>query len=114
MSTFRLNELLPGFPEELIDALAAELEENDLLITGGGGGVQEFSMSFVNADLVAGVLSVNHALNSQLVGVTVMRDTLKQVHPDDVTFVDANNLELDLTLFGAIPGTWVVRVQGGA
>lgn len=78
-------------------------------IPGGGG---EFRQSFVDADLVAGVLTVNHNLGQRYNSVTVYDDSEQIILPDFVTDVDANNLTIDLSSFGAIAGTWNLVVGG--
>jgi hypothetical protein len=62
--------------------------------------------AFVNGDLAAGILTVNHALGQQYVVVDVYDNSNKRVIPDDVTLTDSNNLTIDLSSYGAIAGTW--------
>jgi hypothetical protein len=76
----------------------------------GGVGLDIFRRSFVNADLVAGVLTVTHNLGVRYHAVAVYDDTNQLVTPDAVTDVDANSLTIDLTSFGVITGTWNVVV----
>jgi hypothetical protein len=66
----------------------------------------------VNADLVAGVLTVTHSLASDIASVVVKDNTDKQVMPDDVTFTSTTALDVDLTSFAPIAGTWKVLVRG--
>ena len=82
---------------------------------GGGGSV--FRQSFVNADLTAGVLTVNHVLGTQFNQVTVYDNNDQIIDPDLVTATDANNTAITLSTYqaangGAIPGTWNVVVNG--
>ena len=78
-------------------------------IPGGGG---EFLRSFINADLVGGVLAVNHNLAQRYNSVTVYDNNEQIAVPDFVTAVDVNNMTIDLTTFGGIAGTWNVVVGG--
>ncbi len=67
--------------------------------------------TFTVADLADGKLLVTHGLGQQVVFWSVADDTDRAVIPDDVHFVGANSLELDLTEFGAFTGEWTVRVK---
>ena len=78
----------------------------------GGGGVNVFRQSFVNADLTAGVLTVTHNLNQQYNTFTVYDDSNEKIEPDLVTATDANTLTVDLSNFGVIAGTWNIVVEG--
>jgi len=76
----------------------------------GGAGLGIFRLSFVNADLVAGVLTVTHNLGIRYHVVAVYDDSNELITPDLVTDVDSDSLTIDLTSFGAIAGTWNVVV----
>lgn len=78
----------------------------------GGGAANTFIQNFVDGDLVAGVLTVNHNLNSNPVSVTVRDNNGDIVVPDAVTMVTVNQITVDLTSFGVIAGTWSVFVVG--
>jgi hypothetical protein len=80
---------------------------------GGGGSAASFRQTFDNGDLVAGVLTVNHALGARYNIAAVYDDSNQMITPDLVTDVDANNIAIDLSSFGAIAGTWNVVVVGG-
>jgi hypothetical protein len=77
---------------------------------GGGGSAASYSRTFVNADLSADMLGVNHALGSQLVVCQVYDNNLKMVLPDEIILNDANSLTLDLTSHVPISGTWSVKI----
>lgn len=70
----------------------------------------EYQTTFTNSDLTAGVLTVTHALNSEMCDVTIYDNANKQIVPDDITSVDANNISVDLSSYGVIAGTWTVIV----
>lgn len=76
-----------------------------------GGYNKTYTATFTNANLVAGILTVTHGLNSQYSVVTVYDDTDKQVIPDDVTATSSTTSTIDLNSFGAIAGTWKVTVK---
>jgi len=71
-------------------------------ITGVNLGVPAFQQDFVNANLVAGVLTVNHGLNSQYVSVTVYDNNNLIIIPDDVTATSTTATTIDLTSYGDI------------
>lgn len=69
--------------------------------------------TFVNTNLVAGKLIVTHSwgLSSPyLVIVEVFDNNNKKIIPDDITG-SANSVEIDLTSYGTISGTWQYRVK---
>jgi hypothetical protein len=73
-----------------------------------------FVQSFVDADLTAGVLTVAHSLNQQYCQVQIFNNNDDLIQPDDVTLTDANNLDVDISGFGTITGTWrVVVISAG-
>lgn len=66
-------------------------------------------LSFVNADLAAGVLTVTH--NKALTGgytalVTVINNSGAMCIPDQVNTFAANSFKVDLTSYGVLTGTW--------
>jgi hypothetical protein len=79
--------------------------------TGTAGGY--YTRTFTNADLVAGKLTVAHALGRQLVNVEVMDASYLKIDPDDITYTSVNSLGIDLAGFGTITGTWTVIVGYG-
>ena len=80
-----------------------------------GTGKESYARSFINADLVTGVLTVNHNLNQKWPVVVVYNDAAVPVMiiPDEVYAVNENRVQIDLTSYGAITGVWYVRVIGG-
>lgn len=76
-----------------------------------GGYNKTYTVTFTNASLVAGILTVLHGLNSQYSVVTIYDNTDKQVIPDDVTATSSTTSTIDLNSFGAIAGTWKVTVK---
>lgn len=71
-----------------------------------------YSTTFVDGDLVAGVLTVTHNLGQQVLQVMVADNNGEAVSVP-ITFIDNNNLSLDLSVLGTITGTWTVAVGTG-
>lgn len=90
------------------DVLTNKKYVDDAIVAGAA---QDYEMSFTNATLVAGVLTVNHLLNQEWPSVTVYDDNRKIVYPD-VTSVDADNTSIDFSVWGVLSGTWRVKVIG--
>lgn len=75
-----------------------------------GNVVLSYSTTFVNADLSSGILSVTHSLNSNAVLVQVYNNSSLQITPDDIEITGANAVDVDLSSFGTISGTWRVVI----
>ncbi len=72
-------------------------------------------VSFVDGDLTAGVLTINHLFGNQYVQVQIFDNSDNLIIPDDVTLTDANNLDVDLTSYGTLTGTYhAVVLDSGA
>jgi len=72
----------------------------------GSGSVD--SVTFINANLTAGVYTYTHGLASARVAITVRNNSGVIVEPDLVTRSD-NNIELiNISSYGVIAGTWWV------
>jgi len=71
-----------------------------------------FRQSFLNANLVAGILTVIHNLNQQIVLVQVSNNLHQVVTPSQITLTDVNTVTIDLTGAGILSGTWNVIVRG--
>ena len=82
----------------------------DLLAGGASSGAA--GATFANGDLTAGVLTVNHALGTKVCTVMVADNNDEAVVPDDITFTDTNNLDIDLSSYGTIAGTWRYFIVG--
>ncbi len=66
--------------------------------------------TFTNASLSAGVLTITHTFDNQALHVTV-RDQLNNRVTPDVSFPDASTVEIDLSGWGTITGTWAYRIS---
>lgn len=65
--------------------------------------------TFTNADLVSNIYQWNHNLNLNEPGIIQVFDNNDiQVFPDSITFVNNNTVEINLSSFSPITGTWVV------
>jgi hypothetical protein len=77
---------------------------------GGGGGGATYVTAFSNASLVAGILPVTHALNNRVAHVVIVDNNYKTIIPDEITSTGVNTMQVDLSSYGTISGTWYVRV----
>lgn len=79
-------------------------------------GTGSFAQNFTDADLVAGVLTIQHNLGDEFPSVTIYNDSLNIIIPDEVTSSGGLITNVDLSAFGTISGTWRARVlsQGGS
>lgn len=71
-----------------------------------------YSTTFTDSDLTAGVLSVAHSLSQNPSVVQVYDNSNKNILPDAITVVDTNNVTIDLTSWGTLTGTWRVVCLG--
>jgi len=71
-----------------------------------------YSRTFVDADIVAGILTVNHALGNPLVSVIIRDGAGVRVMPDSDVAVNANNVDVGLASFQPIVGVWTALVIG--
>jgi collagen type VII alpha len=70
--------------------------------------------TFTNANLVAGKMTVTHALGALYEMVQVFDHLNRLVIADEITLIDVNTCEIDISSFGTIAGTWSVVVSNGA
>lgn len=78
----------------------------------GGGDV--YTDDFVDGDLtLSNILVVNHGLTAQYVNVSVYDENDKLIIPDEVIASSPGTVEVDLTSFRTLPGTWHVFVASG-
>ena len=73
------------------------------------GSATSYRTSFDNGDLSSGILTVTHSLNQKYVGVSVYNNNDIQVIPD-IELKTVNSLEVDLSGFGTLVGTWNIVV----
>lgn len=71
-----------------------------------------YTTSFDNDDLESGILTVEHSLGASELIVAVYDNNDLQIIPGEVESISSVALEVDLTDFAPITGTWHVRVAG--
>lgn len=71
----------------------------------------KFESDFTDGDLIDGVLNVNHLLNNVHPLVWVYNNENKMTVVE-VTIVDSNHLDIDLSSWQGIEGTWHVTAIG--
>ena len=77
------------------------------------GATSVFPISFTNASLTSGLLTVTHTLGRQYVSVSVYDDNNKKIPTvDDVTCSSITSCTIDLTSFGTLTGTWNAVIVG--
>lgn len=98
--------------------LGAGLTNGDWVIVPlGAGGATSVRNTFVDGDLVAGVLTVTHSLGVSPNQVSIYDNSDNLVWPDAIFSVDVNNTDITLSSFqsaygGALLGTWNYVITG--
>ena len=78
---------------------------------GGGGGGATYVMSFTNASLIAGILSVTHNLNNRVMHVDIYDNSYRVIIPDEIQSTGVNTAQVDLSSYGTLVGTWYIRLS---
>ena len=79
--------------------------------TGGGGEITTYEIGFTQSDLtVANLLPVTHNLGSRPSGVIIWSAAGEPVEPDNLIHLTVNSLQVDLSSFVPISGTWRVSI----
>ena len=98
--------------------LIGDVSSAATILDSGTGGVtiattgKIYRKNFTAADLAGGILTVVHNLSQQYVIVQVSNNLNQVIGPDLITLTNTTTTTIDLTSFGAIPGTWCVIVRG--
>lgn len=101
--------LIAGTGIDIVSASNGSVVISSLI---GGGDV--YTDDFVDGDLNASnILVVNHNLNAQYVNVSVYDDADKLIIPDEVIATSPGTVEVDLSSFRTLAGTWHVFVASG-
>jgi len=79
----------------------------------GGGGSSNYSTTITNVDLSAGVATITHNLGDSAPIVVIYDNNFKMLVPDEITVIDSNTIQIDLTSYAPISGTWYLTVGGG-
>ncbi len=74
------------------------------------GASASYLTTFTNADLVAGVLTVTHNLDTQYCHYVIIDNNGKVCWADDVTMTSTTVTTISLVSYGAIAGTWRARI----
>jgi hypothetical protein len=88
---------------------AARFYFTEFPVGGGPSPVPRFVYQFTNA--AGPIVAVNHGLGELFVQVALYDDLSNSTGPVPFTLVNPNLLTLNLTSFGAFPGTWTVLVS---
>ena len=76
------------------------------------GEVTTYTDTFVDADLdINNILTVAHNLGQKLCIVEIYDNNYDKINLDDIQLVDTNSLNIDLSSFAPITGTWNVIVK---
>jgi hypothetical protein len=67
--------------------------------------------AFTNTNLTAGILTFNHYLGKKYVSVTVFDETDNKIIPDFITPININTVNIDISSWGTITGTWHIRAS---
>ena len=70
-----------------------------------------YAQTFDDADLVAGILVVTHNLDEKYVDVQLVDDTDLLVFPDNIKYISTSVLEIDLTNYAPLIGTYNLKVR---
>ncbi|MGL4623253.1 MAG: hypothetical protein ACRCZS_30095 [Chroococcidiopsis sp.] len=74
---------------------------------------KSYKSNFTAGDIsAAGIFTVSHNLGTLATSVTVFDDTGEQIYPGEITVVDINTINLDLSAYTPINGTYTVLIYG--
>lgn len=68
--------------------------------------------TFVNGDLVSGVIDIEHSLGVDNVLTQIYDEQNQMILPDTITLSDNDTVSVDITSFGTIGGTWSYIIFG--
>jgi len=80
----------------------------------GAGVVIGWETQFTNSDLSSGMVTFTHNISAQynVVHVSIKDNLNNDIEPDDIKYISPNDVQIDLTSFVPIPGTWSILVTG--
>lgn len=76
----------------------------------GVANISSYLERFKNDDLVGNYFIIQHNLRAEFPQVVVYDESNKVALPDDITYLDEDRIQLDLTSFVPISGIWHARV----
>ncbi len=103
-----INDQILVFNSSTLQWENQNLDVNVLFVSTGF--LTDFNSSDVNA---TGILSIQHDSNRQYPTVTIYDSNELILLPDDVVFIDVDNIDVNLLSQSVIVGTWHVRVEAG-
>jgi len=101
-------EAAQGLSEDARDA--AVIAKNAAEAAAASTNVHKYDLTFGNADLSTGVLTVTHNLNSSNVSVEIRDNNGKRILEDDSNATGVNTVTVDLTSYGTLTGNWSLKV----
>ena len=72
-----------------------------------------FSQSFDDSNLVDGVITLDHSLDSQFPVINVWDNNNQFTIPTEITIIDNDTVSLDFSSMGTLSGEWNVSMIGG-
>lgn len=73
--------------------------------------ITSYRLAFANGDLNANKLIVTHNLGQKYCLVQIYDNNDKKIEPDEITLLTTNTLEIDLSSFTSLSGTWNLVVM---
>lgn len=84
-------------------------------IAGAAAGATTYYNTFDDGDLdSSGILAINHGLGENFPHVIIFDENSQQVQADNIENIDSDNIEVELSTFAPLTGTWKIRVSAGA
>lgn len=71
------------------------------------------AFTFVVADLVDGIVNIDHNLSQRFVQIRVLNNLNEMIIPDEIAYLSNNDLNINISSFGAIAGTWTAIIVAG-
>ena len=80
---------------------------------GDTSGLSKATASFTQAHLVAGVYTFTHALGVSEIILQVFNESFEQMTPDNITLINSNTAQIDVTSWGDITGKNFLAIAVG-
>ena len=94
--------------QDQVDALTSDISSQPISADSG------IVIPFTNADLTGGIVSFDHALNEKHVIVEIYDNNDNVLTPDKIIAIDDDNVNVDLSSFGTISGTWYAAIHSSS
>ncbi len=81
--------------------------------TGSQTQYQKYVLPFTNALLISGKLNINHGLSSQSLSIKLYNNLQQEQNLANFVIqpIDLNNVQIDLSRYGTLSGTWVIVIR---